>query len=185
MKQTIVSEIVQELQQNATQLDQAQLQSCADKIQQSNRIFVAGAGRSGFVARAWANRLMHLGKTVFVVGDCTTPSIQKEDLMLIISGSGETGSLKMMAEKGKALGANLATITIYPEATIGSLADVIVTVPGATPKNQNEDTVTTIQPMGSAFEQLSWLICDGIILILMKKMQMSSDKMYQNHANLE
>ena len=47
-------------------------------IEDAPRIFVSGAGRSGLIMRALGIRLMHLGKTVHVVGESTTPSIQDE-----------------------------------------------------------------------------------------------------------
>ena len=91
----ILKKILEELMENAKQIRQEELEQFADKIQEGSRIFVAGAGRSGFVARAFSNRLMHLGLTVYFVGEPTTPSIQKGDLLVIVSGSGETGSLKV------------------------------------------------------------------------------------------
>lgn len=59
------------------------MEKFADAILKADRIFVAGAGRSGFVARAFANRLMHMGLTVFFVGEPTTPAIKAGDLLVI------------------------------------------------------------------------------------------------------
>ncbi|KPJ68548.1 MAG: 6-phospho 3-hexuloisomerase, partial [Syntrophobacter sp. DG_60] len=56
----------------------------------SPRIYVVGAGRSGMVARAFAMRLVHLGRKVFVVGETVTPALRKEDTLLAVSGSGKT-----------------------------------------------------------------------------------------------
>ncbi len=152
----------------------------------ANRIFVGGAGRSGFCARGFANRLMHLGKTVYVVGETTTPSIQKGDLLVIGSGSGTTASLVTDAKKAKAQGASIATITLCPDAAIGQLADAIVTVPGVTWKSDGvENEVTTIQPGGSLFEQLSWLIYDSIVVELMTALGQTEETMAPRHANLE
>lgn len=58
-------------------------------------------------------------------------------------------------------------------------------IPGATPKSELTDTVTSIQPMGSAFEQLSWLCFDAVIMILMDRMGKNADEMFALHANLE
>lgn len=43
-------------------------------LDQASRIFVAGAGRSGLVAKFFAMRLMHGGYDVFVVGEIVTPA---------------------------------------------------------------------------------------------------------------
>lgn len=171
--------------ENASEIRQEELEGFADKIQEAGRIYVAGTGRSGFVARAFSNRLMHLGLTVYFVGEPTTPSIQAGDLLIILSGSGETGSLKVMAQKAKKLGAGLATLTIFPEASIGSLADAVIKAPGVTPKSSLENHAVSIQPMGNSFEQMSWLICDNIIIILMERLGRTEEEMFRLHANLE
>ena len=181
----LLKKILEELTRNAEQIRQEELEGFADQIQRAKRVFVAGAGRSGFVARAFSNRLMHLGLAVYFVGEPTTPAIQAGDLLIITSGSGETGSLKVMAQKAKKQGAALATITIYPQASIGSLADAVITVPGSTPKSELADTAVSVQPMGNAFEQLLWLICDTVVIILMKRLGRTEEEMFALHANLE
>ena len=181
----LLKKILEELTHNAEQIRQEELEGFADQIQRAKRVFVAGAGRSGFVARAFSNRLMHLGLTVYFVGEPTTPAIQAGDLLIITSGSGETGSLKVMAQKAKKQGAALATITIYPQASIGSLADAVITVPGSTPKSELADTAVSVQPMGNAFEQMLWLICDTVVIILMKRLGRTEEEMFALHANLE
>lgn len=181
----LLKKIIAELMENADEIRQEELEQFADQIEAAKRLFVVGTGRSGFVARAFSNRLMHLGFTVYFVGEPTTPSVQEGDLLIILSGSGETGSLKVMAQKAKKLGAKLATLTIFPEAAIGSLADAVIKAPGVTPKSNLENHAVSIQPMGNAFEQLSWLICDNIIIILMKRLGRTEEEMFRLHANLE
>ncbi len=51
--------------------DQFQLSS---KILHAEHIFVAGKGRSGFVANDFAMRLIGSGKQAHVVGESTTPA---------------------------------------------------------------------------------------------------------------
>jgi 6-phospho-3-hexuloisomerase len=93
--------ILTELTEDAQQIDQLQLEQVQSLILKAKRIFVAGAGRSGFAARAFSNRLMHLGFTVYFVGEPTTPSIRENDLIIIGSGSGRTSGLVNMAKKSK------------------------------------------------------------------------------------
>lgn len=181
----ILEAILEELTENAKRVSAEEMNHFADTILGANRVFVAGAGRSGFVARAFSNRLMHLGLTVYFVGEPTTTAIQAGDVLVIGSGSGETGSLVVMAKKAKKLGAKLATMTIYPEAAIGSMADAVLTIPGATPKSGLADTVKSVQPMGSAFEQMCWLVSDAVIMLLMDKMGKTEEEMFKLHANLE
>ncbi len=180
-----LTEILEELKENAQQVNGEEVEEMAESILKAERIFVAGAGRSGFAARAFANRLMHLGLKVFFVGEPTTPAVGTGDLLVIGSGSGETESLVVMAQKAKRLGAAVATVTIHPEASIGRLSECCIVLPGATPKSELADTCKTVQIMGNAFEQLSWIIYDVVIMHLMKKMGLSEKEMFSRHANLE
>ena len=82
--------VVAELSRAAQQVDGAQVEALAEEILRAKRVFVAGAGRSGLCVRAFANRLMHLGICVYVVGETVTPPLTKDDLLLIGSGSGKT-----------------------------------------------------------------------------------------------
>ncbi len=59
-------------------------------LDEAGRIFIAGAGRSKLVGNFFAMRLVHGGYNVNVVGEIVTPSIKAGDLLIIISGSGET-----------------------------------------------------------------------------------------------
>lgn len=175
--------IMAELQAAADQVADEQLEQLAEAIADSGRIFVAGAGRSGLMMRAFAMRLMHLGLDVYVVGETVTRSIAKGDLLLIGTGSGETRSLIPMAEKARSLEATVATLTLSASSTIGRLAHLNVQLPGV-PKNQL-DQEASIQPMGSLFEQILLVVCDTVILKMMQKQRSSGSAMYGNHANLE
>ena len=178
-------EILQELKRNAEYISDEQLRRAVDLILRANRVFVAGAGRSGFAARAFSNRLMHLGLTVYFVGEPTTPAVEKGDLLLIGSGSGETDSLLAMARKAQRREALIATVTIHPDASIGRMADAVICLPGATPKSGMEDTCSTVQIMADSFEQMSWLVYDVMIHYLMERTGTTEQEMFARHANLE
>lgn len=177
--------ILEELSSDAEQVNQQELDELINLITKAKRIFVAGAGRSGFAARAFSNRLMHLGFIVYFVGEPTTPSIRQDDLLIIGSGSGKTESLVTMARKAKSENALLATITIHPENTIGSLADVFVKLPGISSREEAVEKAPSIQPNGSSFEQLSWLTYDSLIVDLKKKTSQTQEDMDFRHANME
>ena len=140
----ILEEILEELTENAKHISSSSLEKFANEIIKARHIFVAGAGRSGFVARGFANRLMHLGLEVFFVGEPTTPAIEKRS-SYYQSGSGETDSLIVMANKAKEAGASVVTVTIHPEASIGKVCESCIVIPGATPKSNLEDTSESAQ----------------------------------------
>ena len=148
-----ITSVIEELRRTLTAVSYEQQEQLAAEIQKANRIFVAGAGRSGMMARCFAMRLMHMGITAYMVGEVVTPSIAAGDLLVIASGSGETASLVSMAKKAKSLGASVATVTIYPQATIGTLSDAVVAIHAPTSKSAIDTGVQSVQPMGSLFEQ--------------------------------
>ncbi|MGO1989877.1 SIS domain-containing protein, partial [Mammaliicoccus vitulinus] len=54
-------------------VDENDIDQVITLLDKNQRIFVVGAGRSGFQAKGFAMRLMHIGYTSFVVGETITP----------------------------------------------------------------------------------------------------------------
>lgn len=177
--------IVKELESALKLVSAEDGEKLTDMILNAKKILVAGAGRSGFAAKAFTMRLMHMGFDAYVCGETVTPNLEKEDLFLVISGSGETGSLVNMTQKAKQIGAPVATVTICPDGTIGSQADLAVHIKAPTPKAAVKESVASIQPMGSLFEQSCFLFLDAVILRIMERKGYDSDTMFGRHANLE
>ncbi|WP_078414849.1 6-phospho-3-hexuloisomerase [Priestia abyssalis] len=179
-----LAEIIKELYQTTELIKDEETEKLVNSILESKKIFVAGAGRSGFMAKSFAMRMMHMGLDPYVVGETVTPNLEKDDILIIASGSGETKSLVSMAQKAKDIGATLAVVTISPESTIGKLADIVVKLPGS-PKDKEMIQYKTIQPMASLFEQTLLLLFDAVILRCMTKEGLDSNTMFGRHANLE
>lgn len=177
--------ILDELTRNSAHADELQLSSAVREIIDAQHIFLAGAGRSGVAITGFANRLMHLGKPVSLIGQITSPHSHPGDLLIIGSGSGETDSLVALARKAHAADVRIVLITIDGASTIAQLADATVVLPGVSPKLRTATAITSIQPMGSAFEQISFLTYDAIILELMDALNETTDSMFPRHANLE
>ncbi len=182
----IVAAITHELSVCLSDVSDDQVAAALSTIDSRERIFVAGAGRSGLAMRALAMRLMHFGKKVYVVGDITTPPITRNDLLLIGSGSGSTDSLLNMAQRARDLGAGILLLTVVPDSPIGKLADCLVRVPAPSPKvDETPGSVNSVQPMGSLFEQGLFLLGDAFVMSLMEKHGIDSDMMFSRHAKLE
>ncbi|TDL92600.1 6-phospho-3-hexuloisomerase [Vibrio vulnificus] len=179
-----LAEIIKELNRSVDLIANEEAEKLVNGILESKKVFVAGAGRSGFMAKSFAMRMMHMGIDSYVIGETVTPNFEKEDILIIGSGSGETKSLVSMAEKAKSIGGKIATVTIFPDSTIGQLADITIKLPGS-PKDQSEGDYKTLQPMGSLFEQTLLLFYDAVILRFMEKKGLDTNNMYGRHANLE
>lgn len=183
--QIYTDQILTELQTTLLQISNESANQLVEAINTAPRIFVTGAGRSGLAMKGFAMRLMHLGFQVYVVGETITPAISGDDLLLIGSGSGSTASLQVMSRRARAGGARLALISTRADSPIGQMADMVLTIPASTPKAGNPPNPQSIQPMASLFEQSLSLILDALILMLISKLNMDSEAMFNRHANLE
>jgi 6-phospho-3-hexuloisomerase len=182
----ILKAVATELEECLIKISPENMEAVVEELSKAKMVFLAGAGRSALGIRGFAMRLMHMGRTVCVVGETTTPGIKKGDLLVVGSGSGRTASLLAMAQKAKHVGARLLLVTIDPKSPIGELADCIVQIPAPSPKAQSEKLLNkSIQPMGSLFEQCLLLFLDSTVLLMMDRENLSSDEMFANHANLE
>lgn len=182
----MVSVILKELAGNQQYLIDEQLRAAVDAVMQAKHIFTAGTGRSGVAVRAFTNRLMHLGYAVSSIGEITTPHSGPGDLMIIASGSGETQSLVSLSAKARKGGVKILLFTMAPGSSIAKAADVVCVLPGVSPKLKDKgEKITSVQPMGSAFEQMAFLVFDAMILELMERTGQTSDDMYKRHADLE
>ncbi|GLX67723.1 6-phospho-3-hexuloisomerase [Paenibacillus glycanilyticus] len=176
------SSIIQELERTLQGIRPGEMEKLAKQIMQAEQIFVAGAGRSGLMMKAFAMRLMHMGLRAYVVGETVTPGITERDLLLIGSGSGETKTLVSMAAKASSIGAAIGVVTIVPASTLGTVASLTVTIPAVTKDNPAGGSN---QPMGTLFEQSLLIMLDTIVMNLMETLQLEGTGMYGNHANLE
>ena len=174
-----------EIHTTLTSIDPEAAERFADLVDSADEIYVNGAGRSGYMGRGFAMRLMHMGRKSYVVGDTTTPNIKAGDVLVVCSGSGETKSLVCNAQKAKSLGAKIALVTINPESTIGKLADAVVEISAPSPKSAKQGQIHSIQPEGSLFEQSLLLFLDLTVIQLMKKHGQTTETMFGRHANLE
>lgn len=126
-----------EIADGVSKIEPKEMLSVISEIRSANRIFVYGVGRSGLMAKAFTMRLMHLGFTAYFADETCTPSAQQGDLLIVCSGSGETGSVKEMAKKAKKLGLKIGLLTIDEASTIGRIADVLIKIPAFSPKRQS------------------------------------------------
>lgn len=167
----------------AERIDFEQIALLLPLLQNAERIFVIGAGRSGLALKSAAMRLMHFGFTVFVAGEVTAPAIKKGDLLLAASGSGTTSTIVKAAEKTKAAGAQLAVFSTTTNSPLAKLSDLIMILPAA----QKQDYGTTIseQYAGSLFEQALLLLTDAIFQTLWAADGTPAEELWKRHANLE
>jgi len=149
-------------------------------LDNAKRIFIAGAGRSKLVGNFFAMRLVHGGYDVNVVGEIVTPSIKNGDLLIIISGSGETEQLIAFTKSAKKMGANIVLISAKGESTIGDLADGVFQI-----GKQEQYGKVLGMPMGTVFELSTLLFLEATISHIIHEKGIPEEIMRERHANLE
>ena len=163
------------------QVSQEDIDQVKQLFFKSNRIFVYGAGRSGLVAKAFAIRLMHLGFQTFVIGETISAPVTKDDLVVIVSGSGETIPAVMTAEIAQNLGANVVSITGKKRSEIARFADVTFLIKASCDEKDRKK----FAPLGTLFEASVWILLDGIIADLLDSKNETEENMRSRHATLE
>jgi 6-phospho-3-hexuloisomerase len=160
-----------------------QLDAFADLVDDAERVFVHGAGRSGLALRMTAMRLMHLGLEVHVVGEVTTPAIGEGDVLLTASGSGTTSGIVAAARTAVDAGARVAAITTAGDSPLADLAEAVLVVPAA--DKQDRSGTASAQYAGGLFEQTVVLLGDAVFHALWKRSGADADELWPRHANLE
>jgi 6-phospho 3-hexuloisomerase len=165
----------------ALKIGPADLDAFVKALQPARRVFLYGRGRSGFVARAFAVRLMHLGFQTYVIGETITAPVKRDDVVVLVSGSGSTYPVVMTAELGRRQGATVVAITASPDSEIARLAHVVVPI---VPPEGNGDRAR-LAPLATVFETSAWLFFDAVVAILMARMGETEESMRRRHATLE
>lgn len=174
--------VMKEINHVMEEVDENSLNEALPYFQKNRRIFVLGAGRSGFQGKGFAMRLMHIGYPVYVLGETITPSIKKGDLWVAISGSGSTKGVLAETKAAKNLGLTVIALTSDKSSPLGQLADLTIVVPGATKTGLGEPS---IQLLSSLFDQTVHITLDVLTLKLAQRDNTSQKDALNAHVNVE
>ncbi|WP_290597436.1 MULTISPECIES: 6-phospho-3-hexuloisomerase [unclassified Archaeoglobus] len=177
----VVSEHIRNLKNH---INPESVENVINLIDSSKAIFVIGAGRSGYIAKAFAMRLMHLGYAVYVVGETVTPRITKDDTLIAISGSGETTSVVNISRKAKDIGSRLIAITGSRKSSLAEMADVIVLIKGKV-KDERDEKLSQLAPLGTMFELTTMIFLDALVAEIMMRKHLTESDLEARHAVLE
>lgn len=155
----------------------ADINELIEGILSAKKVFVYGVGRSGIVARAFSIRLVQIGLKVFYIGETITPIVEKDDLVIIVSNTGETMSAVQTANIVRRLGARVVAITAKKQSKLAHASNVIIHI-----NVQRDEKDKELAPLGTIFEDTSLILLDGMIYELMKKTGETESKMRARHA---
>jgi len=161
-------------------------------IKMGNNIFFKGKGISGGVARKASTRLNHLvqamliksGKKaevrVFFISESSTPKAKQDDLVIIVSGSGNKKTLNPLARRALKEKANLILLSSYPKSVIGRLAKHVIKIPGRV-----LGKVESSMPLGTTFEMTADIILTAIIALIIERNGITDNDLSAVHTDLE
>ncbi|HID60395.1 MAG TPA: 6-phospho-3-hexuloisomerase [Hadesarchaea archaeon] len=188
-----MGEIIEHLQSSSKKLSSKQVNNFIKILLGARRVFVVGAGRSGLVVKAFAMRLMHLDFDVYVVGETITPSLRVGDLLIAVSGSGETDLIVQAAKIARKVGAKIIAITSYTKSSLTKISDLVVILPGrkkvartsAFMRRELAGEYASLTPLGTLFEVTALVFLDGVIASLMVKLGRKEEELRARHATIE
>lgn len=190
------NEIINHMKNVLDEINADDVRTFMAELIKARSIFVYGMGRSGLISKAFAMRLANLNFNVHIVGGVTTPAIQKDDFLFVISGSGNTRSIVMAAEVAKEKGARVGALTSNPDSAIAKLADSFVIIKGRTKEhvedlkkeyliNQLRGQHVPYSPLGTLFEDTCLILLDAAIVQIMHEIGVSEKQMKERHTNIE
>lgn len=175
--------ILNEIDGVLSKVNPSEIKKLVDTIKNvKGNIIVCGAGRMGYSIQAFGMRLSHLGFSSFTLGDSNVPRTSKDDLVIIASGSGETRTMKVIAERALSTNTPVFLITSSPDSTIATMASDLLVLPANSSLNGSSES---IQPMKTYIEQSTLILYDMIALHLMNELKISNNDMSQRHSILE
>ena len=190
-------EIVECIKCSIDELDVQQVEQLIELMlrAKNKKIFTVGMGRSGFVARAFALRLMNLGFSVYFLGETITPAARKGDILMAISGTGSTKMVLTASIAAKEIGAKVIAVTSFPQSALGQMADLAVEIKGRTKAGmpKEEDYLARqilgerepLTPLGSIFENNCMVFLDSLVVELMHRMGRTEADLKRRHATIE
>lgn len=182
--QELIEVILKENQDLVPTLSNEAKENFIRSIQNANAIFFSAQGRAGFILRCFCMRLMHLGFQVYFCGETITPAIADGDLLIIMSGSGETASTFEAVKSGKEHKAITYGILGNLDSKIAALVDNSIHIPGTTKLRLNNEP-DSLQMAGSLFEQSAFLFLEAVVLELYLQRKKDVGSISLRHAVIE
>ncbi|MDD1773086.1 MAG: SIS domain-containing protein [Methanomassiliicoccales archaeon] len=176
MKETS-SYILKEIQEILAKIDDSVVDDIVNSIISANKVFIYGVGRSGLVGKAFAVRLVQMGLNVHFIGETTTPIVETTDLVIIISNTGETMSAVQTANIVRRVGAKVVSITSNMHSKLAQASNISLEL--STVKDEQR---RKIAPLGTLFEDSTFLLFDSIVPVIMAKLGQSEASLRRRHA---
>lgn len=180
----IGARILDEMVETARSIPFSETTRLAATVMGAPRVYIQALGRCGHIMRTFAIRLAQMGISVHVVGEPSALAARPGDLLVIGSGTGETGGSVAIAQKARDLGLDLLVMTASPQSRLAAIAGIPIILPGVS-KDDIDAQLHSIQPPGSLFEQMLFCFLEQTIFEIAQKRDPGYAVIRRQHANLE
>ncbi len=127
------NKILVELKEVMQKIDSQAIDTFVSEIKLAKRVYVIGVGRSGLVAKNLAMRLARIHKQTYVIYETVNPKMKKGDLLIVISGSGETTDIIDSVKISRMMGARILGLTADMKSSLAKLAHSCIYIPAQIP----------------------------------------------------
>lgn len=172
--------ILNQIRATVDNVDDAEVGKLINLMRTARSVVVFGRGRSGFQGRGFVVRLLHLGVPAYFVGETVSPPVHSDDVVVLLSGSGETFSVVVTGQVAKKMGSKIVTITGNPDSQLAKMADLTILL-----RTPTGDRQRALAPLGTLFESACMVFLDGVVAELMRLTNSTEESMRARHATLE
>ncbi len=165
-------------------IDDSLVDRAVEEIARARRIALYGVGREGLQMKGFCMRLFHLGRSVAMVGDMTTPHLGDGDLLIVSAGPGFFSTVAALMGVAKRDGARTLVVTAQPSGQCAEAADLALVVPAQTMAD-DRGPATSVLPMGSLYEGAQYILFEVMILKLRERLGVTAETMRGAHTNME
>ena len=174
MKTQSMDYLLDSIREAVCSVDEKKQNELIDSLLEAKTVFIYGSGRSGLVGQLFAVRLVQMGLDVHFVGDMTTPIIEKEDLTILVSNTGETMSAVQTANIARRIGSKVICVTGNRSSKLAHASNMVIEL--------KCDNNPGYAPLGTVFEDAVSIFFDSIVPCIMKKKGIDENDMRKRHA---
>ncbi len=150
----------------------------------NGKVVISGMGKPGHIGRKISATMSSLGISSYFLhpaealhGDLGT--LSQDDVIIIISNSGETAEVCNMLPNIKMIGTPIVAMTSYPESTLAQFADYVLLLPV-----MKEACVLNLAPTSSTTAELAMGDALAVVLSEMKKFKRENFALYHPAGSL-
>ncbi|MFX0206167.1 MAG: SIS domain-containing protein [Candidatus Hodarchaeota archaeon] len=157
---------------------------CIGRDYSNNSVYCVGSGISSIVAAMIAIRLGHLGMNVQSTYDWRFR--KPNDLLICISGSGETTLSRRYQELAKELNIRSIGITSWSGSSLAKETTLSIQIKGRKERSSGfEKPIDTIRCIIPAFEYGVAIFLDAVVAQIAADLNITEGAMKERHANVE